>query len=364
MVRVCLVPESVFRRLIPSSYPDDSSSRLRWVRRHSSPKTQAVVYPYDTYDPLMGWRLTPGLKNIKPFRLFKDKVLSSNSSGIRGQTEYPEVSEAGRTRVLILGDSFTFGEGVSDDETYAHDLETLFENVTVMNLGVHGYGHDQMLLHFEKDGARYHPDLVLLGFVWDDMSRNLLGFRDYWKPRFVMRDNRLVLTNVPIPTPEQTLESEIFRLKLWDFGVIFWHGLVNLVGLRQQQAHAATTALLDELAAVCHRTGARPAVAYLPVWDELKTGNEAMLPDEQFLFQYCESRQMPCVFLRPAFLAARRTGAVLGRTYHWSPSEHWIAARALRDLLLQKGLIPTLRKRPGPAPIDAPAPASMRPMSE
>jgi hypothetical protein len=66
----------------------------------------------------------------------------------------------------------------------------------VLNLGVHGYGHDQMLLYLREEGLRYRPDVVLLGFVQIDMPRNQLSFRDYAKPRFGVR-RRLSRRNVP-----------------------------------------------------------------------------------------------------------------------------------------------------------------------
>ena len=52
----------------------------------------------------------------------------------------------------MLGDSFTFGEDVGDDETYSHHLEQLLPGTEVINLGVHGYGHDQMLIYLREEG--------------------------------------------------------------------------------------------------------------------------------------------------------------------------------------------------------------------
>src|SRR5262245_47270071 len=105
------------------------------------------------------------------------------------------------SRIVVLGDSFTFGEEVSDTETYPHLLQELLPTVEVINLGVHGYGHDQMLVLFREEGSKYEPSLVVLGFVASDMERNLMGFRDYAKPRFVVTGGELRLVGTPVPHP-------------------------------------------------------------------------------------------------------------------------------------------------------------------
>jgi hypothetical protein len=103
---------------------------------------------------------------------------------------------------VVIGDSYTFGEGVNDDRTFAAGLERMVEHCEVLNLGVHGYGTDQQLLRLELDGLKYRPDIVLLGYYEDDVPRNRLSFRDYQKPHFSLVGGRLVLDNVPISSPE------------------------------------------------------------------------------------------------------------------------------------------------------------------
>jgi hypothetical protein len=53
--------------------------------------------------------------------------------------------------------------------------------VYYINMGVHGYGHDQMLILFGEEGVKYEPDIVILGFLPLDMARNVLKFRDFAK---------------------------------------------------------------------------------------------------------------------------------------------------------------------------------------
>lgn len=73
-------------------------------------------------------------------------------------------------KILVLGDSFTFGMGVNNNETYPYYLEQLLNNSEVLNAGVIAYGTAQEELHLEKLLAEINPDLVILGFYINDIS--------------------------------------------------------------------------------------------------------------------------------------------------------------------------------------------------
>lgn len=42
---------------------------------------------------------------------------------------------------------------------------------------------------------------MIIGFVREDVRRNLLGFRDYAKPQYIIKNEELVLTGIPVPQP-------------------------------------------------------------------------------------------------------------------------------------------------------------------
>ena len=76
-------------------------------------------------------------------------------------------------KIVMIGDSFTFGWGVKDDETMASQLANIIDrqNVDVSNLGVPGYGIFQMIGLYDKKEAMLDADVVVLTFVEDDMLR-------------------------------------------------------------------------------------------------------------------------------------------------------------------------------------------------
>jgi GDSL-like Lipase/Acylhydrolase family len=76
-------------------------------------------------------------------------------------------------RVVVLGDSFTWGAGVDFDDAYPQRLERALSRrrgggVEVVNLALPGFKTDDELAVLEKQGLALAPDLVLLGYVLND----------------------------------------------------------------------------------------------------------------------------------------------------------------------------------------------------
>jgi len=312
---------------------DDPSWRLRWIRRQGTQRR--IYYEFDEWSATRGWVLKPGLRDV-PFG--EGRTLNSNAHGVRGRREYTYDKPPGVTRIVVLGDSFTFGEDVGDAETYAQRLEQSLPGTEVINLGVHGYGHDQMLVTLREEALRYKPDVVLLGFVYDDMERNVLAFRDYAKPRFVIRDGALVLRGSPVPPPDAMLAAEPWRSKFGDLLTMLWLRYRWKSGRTSQEMKDVTRAILDEMKAAIESAGARPAFAYLPVFGEVTHTDPAMTARERFFFAHCRARGIQTMYLRPFFMDAMKRGVELKAYGHWGPAEHAAAAAGMKAYLVEKGL--------------------------
>ncbi len=110
----------------------------------------------------------------------------------------PAPADAGAP-ILAVGDSFTFGEEVSDGETWPADLQRLTGR-RVLNAGVSGYGFDQIVLRTEALAPLYRPEAIVVAFIADDIRRTEM--RRLWsadKPYFVPEGDGLSLRNVPVP---------------------------------------------------------------------------------------------------------------------------------------------------------------------
>jgi hypothetical protein len=326
---------------------DSSSFRLNWIPLHRI--GQEWTGPFATYDPVRGWALRP---NIRQMSLPDGTVLNTNSRGIRGRIEYPYQRTPGTQRVLLLGDSFTFGSEVADDDTYARYLETHLPRTEVINLGVQGYGMDQMLLYLKQEGAKYHPDAVILGFVYIDVYRNTEDFFSFAKPEFQVVDGRLRLTNVPVPNPDQVVAREPYRLKSMDVLSIFWHRLLRMGGWEDKEARVRTEAILEEMVKSSRAMGATPMFVYMPVNEEIAprlqsrsaagVDNRAielaayapsLAGREDYLRGICRQQSVRCLFLGPPFRDEASRGVDLHPGHHWNATAHALAGAEIQRFL-------------------------------
>ncbi len=327
VTRLGLSADFLFKKIIGE---DDASRRLGWIRRHRG--HTGDKYVFDAYDPSKGWALKPNIRNMV---MHGWKILNSNSKGIRGVEEYGYNKPPDRLRILVLGDSFAFGEEVSDNETFPSYLQRMLPGTEVINLGIHGYGHDQMLIYLKEEGVRYHPDIVILGFVYGDMKRNLMEFRDYSKPKFELVNGELKLTNVPVPLPESFLKNEFYRPKFYDLLTILYHKSMLHFGVEQKRTEVITAAILDEIVKTIKSVHAVPVFTYLPYNLEMENADEKTTAKEEYFFNYCNGRDVCCVSLRPYFAANRKKGVVFKTDGHWDARGHLIAAEGIKGYLLQ-----------------------------
>lgn len=128
-----------------------------------------------TFDAELGWTVVPN-------RASDDGGEHTDSIGARGEREYAATKPAGTTRLVCVGDSYTWGDEVPDADTYEAQLEALLPSVEAINLGVVGYGTDQALLRWRREGARLRPDVVVVGVLLENVGRNVNRYRPLWAP--------------------------------------------------------------------------------------------------------------------------------------------------------------------------------------
>lgn len=141
-------------------------------------------------DPLLYWRLKP---NQNCYTKIDRKPVHVNSLGTRG-AEFQPSKPAGTLRILSLGDSKTFGWGLTEAESYSGLVEKALlkhlgnaKGVEVINAGVNAWSYAQMHTYFREHGIHYQPDVVVLA------DANLwTQFSDRSSPEFVQSFMRRV----------------------------------------------------------------------------------------------------------------------------------------------------------------------------
>lgn len=145
---------------------------------------QRLYYNISQWDEYVGFRLIPNIESNQKHPEY-DMHIKINSRGLRDR-EYPFEKPSKTIRIGVFGDSFTFGEGVESDKTYAKQLEQKFAaepsitkqgwKVEVLNFGIGKTGTAHQLAWYQKEGVKYGLDIVLLGFLaGNDFDDNLAG---------------------------------------------------------------------------------------------------------------------------------------------------------------------------------------------
>lgn len=145
------------------------------------------------YDKTLGWVPKPGND---------DKMVTITPERFR-KTEPPGIPENTKT-ILAIGDSFTFGNHVLDNETWPYYLSEKL-NYRVINAGVSGYGLDQIVLRLSLIIDTVQSDLVIISLVYNDIHRCELEKRCQYKPYYDIVNGELSLCNVPVPSPIKPL---------------------------------------------------------------------------------------------------------------------------------------------------------------
>ncbi len=120
-----------------------------------------------------GWGFDPGqaILVIDPDTGARHVSLA-NQKGWRDRERSFENPKA-RYRVLVIGDSQTFGYTVPEDAQFTRRLEDRLTNdglrAEVINISYPGWSIDQQLVALRREGVRYRPDMVILHFSINDL---------------------------------------------------------------------------------------------------------------------------------------------------------------------------------------------------
>lgn len=157
-------------------------------------------------DPRLGWVNQPG-RYTAPGASRKDRpvTITIRHDGRRAVTaQNLDTGNDLRGKIILVGGSFMFGEGLSDEQTLAWKLQHTLPETDVLNYGVKAYGTYQSLLMLEKvlPGQR-RTDAVVYGFMVHHIDRNMAPA--YWRAMLNLRSNQMVQMPYVTLGPENQL---------------------------------------------------------------------------------------------------------------------------------------------------------------
>lgn len=142
------------------------------------------------HDPLLGWRMKDDV-------FIPEGGFTTGPMGVRMNATAPGPLREGG--ILAVGDSFTAGSGVRDDETWPARLEALLGQ-PVTNGASGAYGVDQIVLRAEQLLPDVRPATLIVALLSQDSLRNsYVVFGGAHKPYFEIENGAPVLKGVPVP---------------------------------------------------------------------------------------------------------------------------------------------------------------------
>ena len=126
----------------------------------------------------LGWVVNKNSRTVHRVAGNFDVTYNSDARGFR---KTPARPDAERT-IYFFGDSFTFGHGVEDFETFASviSLVWLDDRIEIINVGANGYGLTQMYGRFlELEDQLQKGDLLIFSPISKDLVRS---FKDFAVP--------------------------------------------------------------------------------------------------------------------------------------------------------------------------------------
>ena len=328
----------------------------RWVQKRLEDGKVSFDKRF-VHDEYVGWKNAPNIDRAQKHH----GSIRTNAQGMRNDVDFPQQSVSGKSRLMIVGDSYSFGHGVSNEQTYAYQLARLMPQVEVMNFAVSATGTDQNYLMYEKYGEKFSPDVVLLGFYLLDFNRNTFSFRDYAKPMYVpQEDGLLELTHSPVLAPEQLVSlyrSADRQIGGWhySYAVAAFYKVLTTHTKRDRSAGSlprrTLTGIMEKFKHRVSSNGATPIWVIFPIRDILeKNASKYEVIGE---FAEAEARRLGILVLNldpvfrdylhshPQVKTLWRPRAVGG---HLSETGNKVTAQAIYGLLRSNNLLPVNAK--------------------
>ena len=260
-----------------------------------------------------------------------------NSAGWR-DVEHQVAKPPGTYRVLGLGDSYLFGQGVRFQDVSLTRLRRLLQDaappdmvVEAVNTGVPAFNTEAERQLLEARGLEYRPDLVIVHFVLNDIEQNLGRegpklefFRDYTavynQPDWLSGYSKL--WGLARQTYQRRVEGARYLEE----------------SLRSYQEESARFESmwksLEGIRDLCRQNNAALLVAIFPFLVNLD-GDYPFLPIHQRLAERCQRAGIPVLDLYPAFKGHKGPELwVHPIDQHPNETAHAIAAKAMADYLL------------------------------
>lgn len=213
-------------------------------------------------DPVLGWALSP--HHAVRVRYREGVLQHIGADGWRHVPPPPGGLPPEAPQLAVYGCSFTYGTGLTDDETFTALLQRTLPDTVIRNRGIGGQGTVQNLLQFRRDIAAGAVDAAVFAVISDHQTRNIphpQRMRQYLSPEWY----RLGVEHVPVLRRDGTGAGRIAYLPIWQPAIKRGGFEVFLPDARMQAE--ATLAVLDMVQDTAAEAGVPVHIALLDALD-------------------------------------------------------------------------------------------------
>lgn len=354
--------------------------------RLSEPR-EIMRYFFMTNDELLDHRFVPHGRGFFKTTEFRTEYVI-NSLGLRDR-EFSVNKPDSVVRILMLGDSFTEGNGVNSNQTFSKRLEKMLNTAglpfgcEVINAGVGSYSPLPEYLYLKNFGLQLQPDIVILNFdlsdVYDDIQytarakfddrgvpigitpqretvssswivRRLVGIKNFFKEHTQLYNFIRIRLDMYLNTPanENVLNGD-FRYDKYALlkedghsrGPEEWTLSEKYLFMIRDTLRAHGIEFLVCVYPYGLQVSPREWIAGRAYWSFKQDTVYSMKPQE-FLQGLCEAHGINVINLCSDFRERSKQIYPLYYDYngHWKPEGHEVAAagmfRALKPLLMKK----------------------------
>jgi hypothetical protein len=256
-ILICLIGGEWGLRLGRNLYPSFYPAKKGWVGQFQNrPSTTFVT------DPETGWRMQPNHSFVWLIGR-ETQTYRSNSQGFRSSSDFNKSDK--RAKFAFVGDSFTFGTGVADDEAFPELVARKSPDRTSWNFGMPGFGVDQVWLSARYQALRLKPDLLVVGLVNADFERSQVPYRrleGFGKPTFKLVRGELT-QRISQERPNAIMQYLDESSRLWSM----WETVLRWVGLHFGRGEYWTLnqAIISALREDCRQAGVPVLFVYIPI---------------------------------------------------------------------------------------------------
>ena len=262
-------------------------------------------------------------------------------------------------RVMVLGDSFTFGQNVEEKYTFVKRLNGLFsstnKHIQFMNFGVSGWSLQNHLDYLKTECLNFEPDLVIYSFFDNDMQcyrsshdnsitfdeNGRIDVRPYWLKWLPYRYIFILKRSALFTFLRLKLNFLVSKIDKNDLNRCYRELLlVNYYNLPEMKWFKDFLTQLRELKEIFQTRKTELVMVEIPSYAYFQIAGR----DVQYLElieSYCNKRNIYFLPLSKLFKKSKIEKYYMGPwDYHLSPFGHLRVAQACSEFLFKKNLLP------------------------